>query len=389
MNASHNKKIDSIQFLRAVAVLLVVYVHIIDSASDFSPSQSKFFFLENWGAIGLDLFYIISGFIMTIVTPSYVTSRDWKDFAMKRVLRIIPLYWVLSVFSIVLQLIKGNYYSFEKVMKTLFFFPIFDSAFVFPIIPVGWSLSLEIYFYFLIALLLVFAAKRIYTYLLMVLFICSGIGYFFEPQHPMLSFLFSPLLIEFALGILVGLLYRSASNIMSEAKIRFLAKAAMLSGFCLMIGTIFTGYFGVGDAEYVSSDAAAALIRVMVWGVPSALFLAGVVLLESQQGLKIPRFFTELGDASYSCYLIHALLLIPIARKIYLLFGLNNGDFYILATLVFVCVSSIYFYRFFEKRLIAVVNRIYLRSRIAPNVPYSRKARFARINFFEKATKAS
>lgn len=348
-------RVESIQLLRAIAVILVVYVHIVDSSKFANPQQNHFFYLENWGAIGLDLFFVISGFIMTVITPNYVITKNWKDFLLKRALRIIPIYWLLSIFSYAVSTARGSSFSFEKIIKTVLFLPVFDtSEFVFPIIPVGWSLSLEMYFYFLIAGLLIYANKNIYRNLLIILFSFPVIGFFLKPEQAFVKFLFSPLLFEFALGVLSGLIFRqitSSARSTNTRKIRWWAATATTLGLGLMIITLFTGFSNIADATVVSENIEKAFLRALIWGIPSALFLTGVVLLENLFNLKSPVLFVKLGDASYSCYLLHTTILIPVAMKIFKLSGVGNGDLYIFFTLFFVLTGSLFFYQFGEKKL--------------------------------------
>lgn len=354
-------KIQSIQLLRAVAVLLVVYAHAFDIVDDDQkPLQSQFYFLENWGAIGLDLFFVISGFIMTIVTPRYIISRDWKDFAIKRIIRIIPLYWILSFSFSALLFFKGMPNTANEIFKTLFFFPFLDDQFVAPIIHVGWSLSLEIYFYLLISLFLIRGGAQIYKQLILTLSLLSIIGLVFNPSNALLKFLTSPLLIEFALGIVAGLLYKKITTApdVIKNKLRIWSILLTLLGASWMLGTIITGYFNVSEAQLVLEDNRLAFVRSLIWGIPSFIFLLGMISMESLYSLKIPAFFILMGDASYSCYLLHRIFFLPLSKKVFSYFNLQNADIFILLSLILVTAGSIIFYLLFEKRIIKVSTRL-------------------------------
>ncbi|WP_207534231.1 acyltransferase family protein [Desertivirga arenae] len=370
-------RVESIQLLRAVAVILVAYVHIVDSSTFASPQQKNLFYLENWGAIGLDLFFVISGFIMTVITPNYVNTGNWKDFLLKRALRIIPIYWLLSIFSYVVSTARGSSFSFEKIIKTVLFLPVFDtSEFVFPIIPVGWSLSLEMYFYLMIAGLLIYANKNIYRNLLILLACLPVLGLFLKPEAAVFKFLFSPLLLEFGMGIISGLIFRrltSTVNSGNRLQMQALATTLTVLGMGLMITTLFTGFSNVADATVVSENINKALLRALIWGIPSALFLTGVVLLENLFHLSSPKLFVSLGDASYSCYLLHTTILIPISMKIFKLSGVGNGDLYIFFSLLFVLGGSLFFYEFGEKRLNNFIYNNYLAKRNTSKVKKDRK----------------
>jgi exopolysaccharide production protein ExoZ len=79
-------KLNSIQYLRAIASILVVYCHAIDIQVYFGISrQQNFYYLQNFGAIGVDLFFVISGFIITYVSRNVLADiPSTKIFLQKR-----------------------------------------------------------------------------------------------------------------------------------------------------------------------------------------------------------------------------------------------------------------------------------------------------------------
>ena len=99
-------KIDSIQILRFLAAFSVMMVHL--------P-------LFGFGAWGVDIFFVISGFIMM-----YVTESNERNFLVKRIIRIVPLYWMLTmgVFSIAIffpNLLNNTSANLEHLIKSLFY----------------------------------------------------------------------------------------------------------------------------------------------------------------------------------------------------------------------------------------------------------------------------
>ena len=98
-------RLDSVQVLRAVAVLLVVWAHSIDAAeqSHALPVQIGFFHWENFGAAGLDIFFVISGFIVSLVAAraaeraTVSRTAAARNFLQRRCTRIFPLYWILTL----------------------------------------------------------------------------------------------------------------------------------------------------------------------------------------------------------------------------------------------------------------------------------------------------
>ena len=181
-----NKKIDSIQLLRAISVVLVMYNHSLLFCKDYNlgnSSQYTFFYLRHWTAIGLDLFFIISGLIMSIVSQSYVSKPNgWLTFLLKRLVRILPLYWLLTLAFVIEKQLLHHPVTSGELYKTLLFFPIGAAKeVIFPVIGQGWSLSYELYFYLLIVVFLFFKTKQIYRNMIILLINAGIVGYFTLP----------------------------------------------------------------------------------------------------------------------------------------------------------------------------------------------------------------
>lgn len=350
-------KFNSIQALRAFAVCLVIYAHSIDSSFiNYGNSiQASFLYLENWGAIGLDLFFVISGFIMTRIIHSYESPNGWKRFAWKRIIRIVPTYWIISLVAALLILRKSSIAA-EVFLKTFLFFPIFETKFVFPVLDVGWSLSYEFYFYLLITLILVLGFKKPELIICLLLILLSTIGVFITTTSLLLRFLSSPILLEFAFGVACGMILdHFRANVYWQRVGMFMAFAL---GISMMIGSVFWGFGILSEAVVVVNDNYAAFLRSLVWGLPCALFLLGCVLLERFYSLTIPAVLVRIGDASYSNYLLHGLIIVY-GHRLFLKMHLT-ADSYIIMLVVLCTALSIVFYRLVEKPLTKRLNSFFL-----------------------------
>jgi exopolysaccharide production protein ExoZ len=360
-------KINSLQLLRAVAVSLVIFIHLINYVDRPTVVTHSIFYsffqLRPWGAIGVDLFFTISGFIMTVVTPSYQASGKWKDFLIKRGIRIIPLYYLVSlIFALVYVFHNHIMPNLVGVLKTLFFIPFFDKhVFSYPIVAVGWSLSYEVYFYLLIALFLALKGN-VYKKLLITILILSTVGVIVNPENTLLKFLTSPILIEFALGVSAGLLYRhlDAAN---NSNIKWLALGLITIGVAGMVATIFTGSFGFSPQEAIENNNHLALLRSVIWGMPCASLLLGVVLWERATQMVIPAFLIVFGDASYSAYLIHSKVYFAYS-KVFAHIKLNDTIF-VLTALPVCLIVSVIFYKLIERPITNAVNNFYSKIRSA------------------------
>jgi exopolysaccharide production protein ExoZ len=151
------KKNESIQILRAVAALLVVHIHAIFMVElNAIPRQVNFFNLAGFGACGVDIFFAISGFILSTVAmttkpgPPKFTHNAW-DFLFRRFIRIFPIYWFLTLFFVALA-IKQHHLTVPLLVNSYLLLPSLSFPMPAPVIFVGWTLIFEMFFYYLITL---------------------------------------------------------------------------------------------------------------------------------------------------------------------------------------------------------------------------------------------
>jgi exopolysaccharide production protein ExoZ len=356
------ERVDSIQALRAVAILLVVYTHALDSATMVfgSSLQSKFYYLKDWGPIGVDLFFAISGFIMTRVVESYISRGHWKSFIIKRILRIVPLYWLLTAVAILLKTYMNINITSLEIGKAFYFFPFLDKEeFIFPIMNVGWSLSYEVYFYLIIAVMIILVKPDNFLYKLIAFLVgACFIGLLFDYKNILYTFLTSSLLLEFAMGIVCGIVYDRIKR--SKYSLRF-AWVLVIVGTMTALSTILWK-FKPTDISLVLENNALAIFRGVIWGVPCAMILLGSVLLEKNKSFKTPDFIKFLGDASYSNYLGHMFIIniaTKFSHKIFMYSDAFSADLYIIILVIICTLVSAPIYMYIEKPLTKLTNRIY------------------------------
>jgi exopolysaccharide production protein ExoZ len=266
-------QLRSIQVLRAIAALAVVFFHL-------SPSAWTL------GAAGVDLFFVISGCIMGTVG----LKDDPGRFMAKRVIRIVPLYWAVTFAMCAASLVPGLFATFSfdlpRLLTSLFFIPFEDpQGKILPLVVVGWTLNYEMFFYLLFAL-----GLRLGRPVMLPLAIIGGLtaaGWILEPQGTLSRFYTSTLLVEFAFGLLISraVFFRSG----------LLGGALALAGFACLLS------WGLGSD---TPD-----WRVLYWGVPAAAIVAGFVAIERAGAFPALalRPLEKLGDASYSLYLTHGI----------------------------------------------------------------------------------
>ena len=117
----------NIQVLRAVAAYMVVFHHLIDSWNNYVGTEFAPIYL-NVGAAGVDIFFVISGFVMIEATTGKAVSPI--TFLQKRINRIVPLYWLLSILAAIgmaagLRMFGGHVSGLPDLIRSLLFVPIF------------------------------------------------------------------------------------------------------------------------------------------------------------------------------------------------------------------------------------------------------------------------
>lgn len=295
----------NIQGLRAIAALMVFVSHLF---WDIEPMRTHWArpWIGGVGPAGVDIFFVISGFIIYRVArrsaAQAAIAGRWcaaRDFAIKRFIRIYPLYWIVFIAATLIALRVPVPESFIRK-------PQLDLLLLVDSIPnfrvnAAWTLTFEVYFYAVTTLSILIWPKRILVVLLGWFAIVAGVtvvATIFRVAIP-LDYLFAPILLEFVLGILVG-------RLVERGHVRFPILAIMTGAVWIMLGAWALSQDGGRAAQsYV--------LRLACWGLPAALIVYGVLALEVSGRAIMPPLLQYLGDASYSIYLWHAVVFVAVA----------------------------------------------------------------------------
>lgn len=317
-------RIEAIQVLRAVAALLVVIFH-ATMAYDFRPdlpqsSVGSLFHFKSFGAVGVDLFFVISGFIMA---HAVVTGPDLapRQFFARRLIRVVPPYWLATFAVIPIIWLGDQQLSAEQYIFSATMFPVSTSAdFQLPVLIVGWSLAFELAFYGIVALAMALARtpNRRITLAMQMTLLLGLAGIANTPALAALAVLLNAIWIEFTLGLGCYWLWIRLGPKIATGQAAFL----VAGGTVWLLGTALFGAGHSADALDLIRPSAgtfwdqrSGLSRAVVWGLPSAAIVLGLVALCQQpvgarfQKSAVWRFLQNLGNASYSLYLLH---LVPI-----------------------------------------------------------------------------
>ena len=284
-----------IQALRAVAALVVVYGHSVNLLQRHHAVVAMG--LDRLqGATGVDLFFVISGFVITISADGLLRKRHpVRVFLWRRVLRVAPLYWILTTARLLAlawwpAIGAHQRPSIWNAVSSFLFLPSLNPAGeVRPVIPVGWTLNFEAFFYVAFALALL--RRREFPRILIPLICVLGVvGLVRTPAWPVWTAQVDPILLEFVAGVGIALL----------------AKRRGLPGGAAARVLVAAG--GLGLALTPSALASSAT-RPLVWGVPAAAVVLGCVALEPSLKRQLPRWLLLLGSASYSIYLVQTFAL--------------------------------------------------------------------------------
>jgi exopolysaccharide production protein ExoZ len=351
----HLKKNDALQILRAAAALLVVHRHCVEVVRlhQANPPANSYA-LDKFGACGVDIFFVISGFILTTVVlrTDPQTPLLAFDFLTRRVLRIFPIYWIVSIFFLVLAATHKMFTS-NWVIDSYLLLP---SGYPLraPLLLFGWTLMFEMFFYYVISFNLLFGKQAAIPRTITSILFLIGMGTIVGFQKPVLILIANPMNVEFVLGCFIALLHSSFG------KRPALGLALLLSGAIILGATAILGYGHIDDAA-LTLNGQESWARVLLWGLTAAIVTAGVVFGSAQIRSAIGRFAVYLGDASYSIYLTSVVTLF-VANRFYVLANfpapLNASLLICLVTLV-----GITSYRWLERPLTRLLTRKYEEAR--------------------------
>lgn len=326
-----------VQALRFVAAFAVVVLHCsFYTVERLTPALGTY----DLGANGVRLFFVISGFVMLASSHRLEgTPLGWRVFALKRIVRIVPMYWVITSVKLATLLavpavVLHSQLDWSFIAKSYAFIPAINKdGELHPLLGVGWTLNFEMFFYLLFALALALRVPplRLITPILGGLTLLS---FFKTDEWPVpLRFWADPVVLDFLAGMLIA---RAAQKkwTLSPA-IAWLFVGAGLA--YLFIPLPRPGVYGSFAFSFSFTLAA-------------AMAVAGMIELEEKIGRLIPRWVLFMGAASYALYLIHPILA-PLAPAVLNRLGLVYPLLSIIISVGIAMAGGIFAYLFVEQPL--------------------------------------
>jgi exopolysaccharide production protein ExoZ len=347
-------KLQALQTLRALAASLVVLNHAIGVAAAHGFAKEPYSSLANFfGAQGVAIFFLISGFIMTYTADTTDDSAPPREralhFATRRIARVVPLYWFFTLLVAAIAALAGFSKALDttalNLVKSLFFIPYVNAQTVMlPVLPLGWTLNYEMFFYALFAAFLLLPHRRRIPALAATLAVLVVTGSFFYPvlsgniPHSRGEFLTHPILLLFGAGALLGLL-----------RLRRPELTFRIPGLLPALPLIAINCFVASRAHENPIP--------MKWDAFFWLLDLGVVALcVFGRPLRAPAL-EAVGDASYSLYLVHILPLFVcflVWQRLYFAAPLA----FITACLVLSALTALAAYRWLERPLTRAALRL-------------------------------
>lgn len=345
--------IYSVQLLRAIAALLVVFDHgLIHILTAYGAPQEYHVMAWKLGGIGVTIFFVISGFVMALTNDrKFGQPAEPVHFMLNRIIRIVPLYWVMTFVAAALTMLTTDKeVSISYLLMSLFFIVPQDAsgqALLQPVLGPGWTLTYEMFFYAIFALFLLLPKRAgvigfTITMLALVFWGMTTLSSA-EINDPTSRFAFyaNPLLLLFVSGVLLGVAYKKYETLFGQINISIV---------WMFIAVAITTAFSI----LTDKNSWPLYLQPIVFVLP--LICVAIALVSRFEPVTLSRRFgILLGEASYSIYLSHILFL-AVLRKI-LPAGTLYGTFYLTAAIAGSIITGILIYKLIEMPLTNIARK--------------------------------
>jgi exopolysaccharide production protein ExoZ len=333
--------IISLQVLRGIAVLLVVYYHahgLLIKRHEELGLKTDFWMVEQgitkFGAIGVDIFFVLSGFIIFYTSRSNLKTR--LNFIKDRVIRIFPIWGIALTVLLLFSAFPGvsASYSIMDILLSYLLIPMNYNGGVKPILEVGWSLYYELFFYFMFAVFLSFGFVNRLILMTIAAFFSVWLGYFYTSETAIFKIATHGRIFEFIAGGWIAYYYSKGIEFKSGLMI-----ISFLMIVCFSFGFILVDWWRLEVSGLITRG-------------PIAVLLVLIALHWKSEIVICKNLLLFLGEASYSIYLFHMfplILLSGIWKRDMLILSFLNGYFYWFVAFLAGVIAGILAYVYLEK----------------------------------------
>ncbi len=361
------KKIKGLDMFRGVAALMVLLFHFYTFYFSELHEISSLFSVLNIGHIGVDLFFVLSGFLITL---SLWNSKSFSHFFLKRIKRIAPLAiaTTLIFWGVQTDFSGITFFALTDLFSHLFFVNGFFPQFYSTINPVTWSISIEMAFYILLPVVWLIVAKKnmkkfftIFSVLVCASFLYRTFLFYYFQENPEIDFHLKIIYSEqlwgridqFFIGIILAYVYTN-NNIQNIQITRNITMRAILSISSIVL--FFSSYlFFIYQSNFRNI-----LVLQVFLHTATALGFSGVLygFLEARNDgfIKnncIARLLSWFGTISYGIYIFHFAVISLVYKKFefFKSIGISVGLQFLLISVI-TTVLSYLSYHYFEKRFL-------------------------------------
>ncbi|MCU4181743.1 acyltransferase family protein [Bosea sp. BH3] len=339
-----------VQALRIFAALAVVFYHAQYDAESLAARFGLSYrgsTLLPWPA-GVDLFFVISGFIMVHTSRSLFATGDGpRIFLARRIARVVPIYWaIVTIYLLIGQMAPAALNraapGWAEILAAYLFIPYpGPNGVLHPVYALGWTLNYEMFFYLVFAGALLLPRHKAIMAVAAVLFGIVAYGRFAQAMSAQVTFWSDPIVLEFVLGMALAVVLEKGWLLPRAARLALVIAALLLL-----------------HADLIRSDGAFVLPQVLAYGLPAAMLVAAAVLGPfSSTWLAMDMSVVALGDASYSLYLVHPFA-IRALREMFTQSGLAmtlGPQGFVLLALVAAVILALVVCQFLEKPMTRAV----------------------------------
>lgn len=374
ISVKENDKLGTIQLLRGVAAIMVVFGHYCGYLNDVYSDPNIGPKLFPNASFSVDVFFIISGFIM-VYSTNRVLKRPVLDFFVKRIFRIFPVYYVVLSLTILLYYIDygsfsffGGIASFSTVIKSFLLIPLDITAqapfYGYSLVQTAWTLSYEIYFYVVFGISMLISVRyRSIICIIFILFVCITIQYILRdnisvfPYDAMYSksnifsnilFISNPIVLDFIVGVIIGEMYfKVKDDFWNITPIYYIAIGMVIFSFNSWLST-----YGAGHGLFWKNG-------ILSGGVSTFLFF-GLLYIDKYNKLTLPSWIYYFGAISYSLYIVHIPLQIIIEKMQLQLMAipLSNGFVKFISMIILAIYVSAILHKFIEQPFMKLGKKI-------------------------------